>query len=238
MKRILTYFLFILLSIQVFGQGINVEWKRLNKNSNRLEGKLTGTVFYLNSIANNNFFLQNDWYPGTIQLEDGDIFENQWLRYHARKDELVVFNETAGNLFFADKNKVRNFIIDTKDGPAHFIKLYFDELNSGSRYFEELFKGNRSLLAFYYIQERKSEVYADKNGKLKDTYYLLDTKYYMYSEETGFIRLHNSRRTFNKIFPENKKEIRKLFRKNKVYTFNKQGLIHAFELLQEAGILK
>ncbi len=238
MKRIWLYSLIMLLSAPVVGQNINAEWRRLNINSNRLQGKLTGSVFYLNSISNNNYFLQKDWFPGTIQLEDGDLFENQWVRYHARQDELVVFNETIGNLILADKNKVKSFTVNSDDGPEHFVKLYFDGFNPGTRYFEELFAGNRSLLAFYYIQERKSDVYADKNGKLKDTFYLLDTKYYMYSEETGFIRLHNSRRSFYRIFPEHKKQMRRLFRKNKLYTLDKQGLIRTFELLQEAGILK
>ena len=40
--------------------------KTFNEYSNRLDGKLTGEVYYMTSIANSNFFLQKDWVDGLL----------------------------------------------------------------------------------------------------------------------------------------------------------------------------
>lgn len=239
MKPIL--FLVIMLQLSgLYGQDKDYSWDRINTSSNRLGGKLTGTMYYINALANRHYFLHQTYLNGTILYDDGELFENQRLRYFVHKDELVVYNQNLRQLFIADKEKIRRFTIynnNNKD-TLHFVKLHYDGFPSGYRYFEELFNGSRSLLAFHFIEERKTSPFRDERGVLRDTYYYHREKYYMYSEDSGFIKLYNSRRVFFKIFPEKKRQIKKLLRRNRLNTFEKEGFIRAFQLLQREGIFE
>lgn len=236
MKKIKSiFFLVILLSAQLYGQSEFSNWEMAGAESNRLGEKLTGTMYYINTISNSNFFLHKKWLDGTILLETGDFFEDQRLRYMSRNDELVVYNKTLKNLFIIDKAKVKRFSIFAADDTLHFKKLHYDGFASGDRYFEELYSGEASFLAFHVIEEKKTLPFRDVTGILRDTWYIHSTHYYLYSESKGFLRMHNSRRSFFSVFPDKKKQIRRLFRKNKLRIFDKEEMIRAVHLLDKAG---
>lgn len=236
-KTVLT-FVFLMVVFQALGQQTALNRELLNENSNRLEGKLTGDVFVNTYQSNNKHFLHENWIDGSITLQDGDVFENQKLRYNAYEDELVVFNTNIRKLFVADKGKVKQFTLNTKTGDMNFIRLYFDGFISGERYFEQLYSGANRLLVFHFVFEKKTRVYLDKNGILKDSRFELDKKHYLYSEESGFHKLRQKRRSFLKLYPDNKRTIRRLFRKNNIRTFDQKNMVRAVQLLEEAGFIK
>jgi hypothetical protein len=217
--------------------------ENLNQNSNRLQGKLTGEVFYLSLTGNANHFLQSDWVEGTITLKDGDVFEGVRMRYMAFGDELVAYNSNIHTLFIVDKNTVKQFTIKTPLSSGSFAERKFINLDSlnvflDRTYFEELFAGTVKLLVFYQIEERKISPFIDSSGKLSDTEFQLKTIYYIMSQSKELIKMQLKNRNLFKLYPESKKEIRKLLRKNKINIVDKSSAIQAFELIDANGFLK
>ncbi len=238
-------YLFILLlaffSFQAKSQGIRFYWNNLNESSNRLQGKLMGENYYISSLANSNYFLQKDWVDATIELVDGDIFDNVKVRYLAFGDELIAYNDKIRSLYIVDKNIVKQFTIqaisnngDIKD--QKFIKLFYDRIAGGDRYFEELYSGTRSLLAFHHIEEVKVSPFTDKMGVMRDSEFRLNVTYYIYSTNNIFLKLQKKKRSFMKILPGHKKEIRKIFHQNKIILLDENSMVQAFTLLDKADL--
>ncbi len=220
-------------SVKLYAQDFN--WQALNQQSNRLQGKLSGTIYYLPPEGNSQHFYQKGWPEGSILLEDGDVFENVRLRYLAYGDELIAYNSSLNQLFVVDKEKVAAFTVKLPKGKQEFIKLYFNGFLAGDRYFEKLYDGSRKLLAFRSINEVKTGIYNDNKGRRKHTVLKLTSTYYMYSDETGFRKIQPRRKSFLNLFPERKKEVRQIFRKNNFYNLNEQNMISIFTLLEEEG---
>ena len=234
-KNFSILFLTMWLSMQLFAQTGFKNPEKPGQESNRLGEKLTGTIYYINTVSNSNFFLHQEWLEGTILLENGDLFEDQRLRFMSRNNELVAYNKNLKNLFIVDKKKVKRFTLFAGGDTLRFIKLYYEGFVPGERYFEELYGGRAFLLAFHDVEDRKTLPFRDETGTLRDTYYTPATRYYLYSEAEGFSRLQVSRRSFYAVFPGKKKQVRKLFRRNKLRVFDEQGMIRAFQLLDKAG---
>lgn len=224
-----SFFIFLTAS----AQKSEFHWEQLNENSNRFEGKLTGTVFVLSSKSNSNYFLQKDWADGSITLIDNDVFDGLKLRYNAFEDKLVVYNDNLRSLFTADKERVKSFTVKTSEGEHKFVKYYYNGFPKGDRYFEVLYSGGRDFLAFREIVEEKTRPFVDKFGIMKDTRFQGKTTYFMYSPKTGFQKIRLRRRSVLTVFPENKREIRRLLRRNKVNNFEEKGMIRTFELLDK-----
>lgn len=246
MKIKITYLFFmfaILFSVCINGQNAGFYLGNLNESTNRLQGKLRGEYYYNSLVGNKYFFLHKDWNDATIKLIDGDVFENVKVRYLAYGDELISYNKNIRSYFYKiDKDIVEQFTIKSisKNGDAKnqkFIKLYYDGLLKGDRYFEELYSGTRSLLVYYSISATKVRPFTDKSGILRDTEYRLRISYFMYSAEDGFLKLKKTKRSFRKVLPDHKKEIRKIFRKNRLAVFDESSMIQVFKLLDNAGVL-
>jgi hypothetical protein len=235
--KILWVVLSCLIPLTGMAQNSTINWEVLNENSNRLEGKLTGLSYRIPPLANKIHFLQDSWVEGNILLEDGDLFDSVRIRYNTFQDELVVYNPNLKQLFIVDKEKVNSFTFNYPQGQQKFVKLYFDAfVDAGYRYFDLKYKGSRWLVAFHYIYEEKTSVYRDAYGKLRDTRLKPKKTYFMYfPEEEQFRRVQEKRRWFVKLFPENKREVRRMFRRNNLRRFDEKEMIQAFELLDDAG---
>jgi len=218
-------------------QNSTLDWKALGENSNRLEGKLTGLTYRIPPLGNNTHFMQDRWVEGSILLEDGDLFDDVRIRYLTFQDELVVYNPNLKQLFIADKEKVNSFIFNYPHGRQTFVKLYFDAfVDAGYRYFDLKYMGTRWLVTFHYIYEEKTSVYRDAYGKLRDSRLKPKKTYFMYfPEEEQYRRVQSKRRWFVRLFPENKREVRRMFRRNNLRRFDEKEMIQAFKLLDEAG---
>ena len=75
------------------------------------------------------------------------------------------------------------------------------------------------------------------SSEFRDSEFKMSVNYYMYSSENGFKRLQTKRRSFIKTIPQHKKEIRKLFRQNKIVLSKEKSMIQAFELLDNENLL-
>lgn len=236
-KKIQWLILTLVWAAAIQAQNSVFNWEALGENSNRLEGKLTGLAYRIPPLANSAHFMQNRWVDGTILLEDGDLFENVRIRYLTFHDELVAYNPNLKQLFIVDKEKVKSFTFIYPEGRQTFTKLYFDAfVDAGYRYFDVKYEGTRWLVAFHYIYEEKTSVYRDTYGKLRDSQLKPKKTYFMYFPgEEQFRRVQEKRRWFVKLFPENKREVRRIFRRNNLRRFDEKGMIQAFSLLDENG---
>lgn len=185
--------------------------------------------------GNSNHFYHSEWLEGSILLTDGDRYEGVRLRYLAYGDELVAYNSNLRQLFIVDKEKVAEFEVAGSGGTQKFVRLYFDGLFSGDRYFEQLYAGSRQLLAFRFIEKLQSGLYKDSSGRLRNTKYKMNTHYYMYAPETGYKKLRTNRKSVLSLFPDKKKELRRLIRKSNSSVKNETGLIQIFSLMEEEG---
>ena len=195
--------LFMFISVHSFSQIASDSWNLMNENSNRLEGKITGTMFYLTAEYNNNFFLLNDWMDGEIVMEDGDVFNGIQIRYLMKDDELVVYNKTQKNLFTADKSRIQSFTIFSESGPRKFVKMNYDGIIPEIRFFEILHEGTTQLLAFRFMVERETALYTDSGGNLKDSYFIPEAYYFLYSIQGGYPVSSQQSSYFALIFREN-----------------------------------
>ena len=233
----------LLLQVAASAQYSGLYSENLNLKSNRLHGKLTGEVYFLSLTSNASHFLQKDWVEGTITLKDGDVFEGIRMRYMAYGDELVVYNSNIKTLFIVDKNTVKQFTFKTPLSSGNFAERKFVNLDSlgvflDRTYFEELYSGTVQLLVFHQIEERKISPYIDSSGKLSDTEFRMNKIYYLLSKVNELTRFQLKNRSLYNLFPENKKEMRKLLRKNKINIIDESSAVQAFDLLDVNGFLK
>ncbi len=229
--------LLMLLSCSVLAQKKEGLGHKLNSSSNRLQGKLIGKVYRITAEANRNFLYPNDWVEGDILLTNGDKYENRKLRYEANEDELIVYNANTFTLFFVEKQLVKSFTFIEENKLHKFVKLSTVGDSAKDRYFEELYSGAHKFLAFYFVFEYKVSPYVDRNGITRDSEFQIQTNYFMYSESHGLQKMDITRRSFFNAFPEKKKEIRKMFRKNHIAVQNEPSMIAAFQLLEKNKII-
>lgn len=234
-SKIFTLFL-VLITIVGKGQKTGLYWNNLNENSNRLQGKITGEVYYLDVVEGKYHFYHDKWYNGSIVLTDGDVIENMKLRYMSFSDKLIAYNDAIRSLFIVDKDIVDTFYIDSEKIKQKFVRIYYDGTPDGHRYFEVLYSGTRLLLVYHTIIVKKIRPYKNEFGILSDTEYEKDKTYYLYSQSSGFERIKISRRSLYHVFPDQKKEIKKVLRENKIEYKNEWSLIRAVSELDKAGI--
>lgn len=233
--KILSVLPAVLLTLSGWAQHSVFNWNLLGTNSNRLEGKLTGTIYYIPPLDSKQHFYYDGWQQGTVVLEDGDIFSGLQMNYLSKGDELVVYNPNLRQLFLTDKEKVKSFTVHFAQTEHKFVKLYLEGFWGGNRYFRVLYSGTKQLLAYHYVFEEKTRMYTDEHGNRRGVRLVPKTIYYIYSPDSGFKILKKKRSSFVRLFPEEKREVRRIFRRNNLRNFNETEMIEAFKLLDEAG---
>ncbi|WP_319592357.1 hypothetical protein [uncultured Draconibacterium sp.] len=219
-------------------QDTGIDAFNLNSNSNNLQGKMLGEVHTLSSEANYFFLYPDDWVPGSVTFVDGNVHENMQLRYQAFEDELISYNENGRFLYLVEKELVKSFSF--KDGltTRKFVRLTQDNNQQTNMYLEELYKADLSLLVNWYIYEQTVSPYVDRNGITRAVDYQLHKDYYLYTEEDGLNKIRLNKRALYTQFPEQKKEIRKLLRKNNLFINGELSMVKALNLLQENNLTK
>ncbi|MBN1821665.1 MAG: hypothetical protein JXR31_00430 [Prolixibacteraceae bacterium] len=239
MKKRIIYILFIILPFILNGQGTGKPWQMISSASNSFKGKLSGKTYTIPYTPNGSHFYHSDFVPAEITLEDGEVFENIMVRYNSYLDELVCFNRNLNSLFTIDKFIVREFEVKSPYfGVQRFIKLESENFRNNERYFHVLYNGTFILLAYYKTENKKTGLYVDKTGTMKDSELVLKETYYILDKDSVLSRFLPKRKSFTELFPENKKQVKQILRKIKIYKYNAADLVKAFSALEEAGIIQ
>ena len=97
--------------------------------------------------------------------------------------------------------------------------------------------GTQWFLMGTYVYEQKVSPFTDNLGIMRDVEYHFRNDYFRYSNEEGYVKMGLRRSSVLASFPEHKKEIRKLLRKNRIASIDEAVMIHVFTLLDERGYL-
>ncbi|HYQ57949.1 MAG TPA: hypothetical protein VEP89_11460 [Draconibacterium sp.] len=227
---------FFTLIVQAQDEGIITY--SLDSSSNRLQGKLLGEVYTMSHDANAYFLQPQDWMPGTVTLNNGQLFEALSLRFEASENQLIAYNENGRFLYRIEKDLVKGFSFTQHERTFNFIRITKNKNQQTNMYFQEVYKGSMSLLVKWFIYERSVIPYVDRNGLSRATEYELNKDYYLYSEDSGFQKIKLKNSAVYSSFPHYKKEIRKLFRQNNIDVKEEQSMVSALMLLDENGLLK
>ena len=186
--------------------------------SNTLKRKLTGRQYYFRTTLNGTVYLNDEWELGSVLLENGDRFDDVYLKLNTYLEELVLFNERTGGIMVLDKFIIDEFEIKSdRISQNVFRKIYFDKYPKGEHYYNIIYDGKIKLLIWHRTNEVKTSVYKDGHGLLRDSEYKQEQIYFLVFPGEDIIKIANKRRAFIHVIPEQKKEMRKLFRKNNIH---------------------
>jgi hypothetical protein len=157
MKNLFLLFLFIPAFCPVFSQ-TPAPGDYENSQRNGLMG-----FEYRNAAARykgNQYF--NDWQKGDVNLENGDVISNIYLRYDQYMDEVLWLRETDFKTGVLPRGDIRGFVIynDRKEIVAEFtqrmVKLPFRS-DSAETYLQVLATGNLELLAYRRVKQAAND---------------------------------------------------------------------------------
>jgi hypothetical protein len=217
-----------------WGQIDDFAWFDFSRADNSNIGKLTGTKYNYAFRGNLNFFYHSDWYKGTICTTDGEVHTGYSVRYDAFNDELVAVNGRVKGQFVVDKYLVKSFTVDVPGlGLQNFRKLMLNEFGQKEHYFEVLYDGKVALMSHTSITEHKTNAYRNKKGELDDREYRLEKQYFLLLPDHGFRSISPGRKAILNLFPERKKEIRQIFRRNRIDDYSLHGIPRIVSLLDQ-----
>lgn len=232
--------LFMLLTTAASAQEIQKPWDSFTPDSNTLNHKLTGTQYYFFSTLNGTAYFNDNWLKGSILLVNGDRYNDIYLKYNTFKEELVVFNERNGAIFVPDKYIISEFMLNLSSGRSEvFRKIYFDKFPKGERYFNILYDGDKlKLLIWHKTIEANVSMYRDKYGIRRATEFRQDITYFILFPDDNLVKISPNRRSFINLLPEQKKEVRKVLRKNRISYSSRESLVKAVELIESTFFSK
>lgn len=218
---------------EAFAQDMHKEWINLTAASNSLNYKLPGKRYYLRTSFMGSPFINGKWCLTDIILENGDRYDSLQIRLNSYLDEIIVYNERVGATILLDKSAISEFHMRFADGHnEHFKKIYFDNYPKGDRYFSILHEGKLKVLLWYKTVEEKTTAYTDILGIMHDSEYRLTKNYYVVFPDNEMVKFSLKRRSFLDLFPEQKKQARRIIRKNDVSFETESEITRAVRLIE------
>ena len=180
-------------------------------------------------------YLNDEWSSGSLKLENGDRYENVYLKLNTFLEELVVYNDRTGAIFYLDKSIIDEFNMGLKFNSYNlFRRVYLNEAPKGDHYFNVLYDGKVKLYLLHKTDEIPTSSYRDDNGYLRASVYKQSKTYYVVLPDNSFYRVSPKRRSFLQLFPEQKSKLRKAFRKSGIHFFNElDGTVSATKLVEQ-----
>ena len=238
LKKYTGVILFVLLCLEMQAQDTGIASFLLNSKSNNLHGKMIGHIYNLSSDANTFFLYPAEWVEGEITFTNGDTHKDLKLRYQAYDDELLAYNENGRFIFMVEKELVNNFSFVDGSKTRKFVRLNKSNNRQTNIYLEELYKGEVSLLVNWYIYEQSVSPYIDRNGIKRAIDYQMHKDYYFLKENNGLQKIKLNRKALFIQFPEHKKAIKRLLRKQNLIIRNEQAMAMALSLIKENGLME
>jgi len=228
--------LFVCLGIDSRAQELYNSLKPLTTAANTLNYKLTGNQYNFWPTLNGTVYLNNDWVHCDVTLENGDVYKDIYVRLNTYWDELIFYNERVGSVIVLDKTIIDEFELKGGAG-SHglFRKVYFDKLPKGDRYVNVLFDGKVKLYLWNQTLVVKTSVYRDNyiHGGLRDSEYKQELNYFVVFPDNSFYKVTTKRHSFVQLFPDDKRVVRRLFRKNKIHFYSPDDIIKATQVIEQ-----
>lgn len=200
--------------------------------------KLTGEAYIQEAGLSGNPFFNDNWLESNVLLSTGSMVYGVKLRYNGYIDEVVWMNSSNLELFKLDKSYIRDFWMkDSLDTPIHFRQINVNDSSASNQseiFAEVAIEGKTSL----FIQRKVSHLIdkiSNTGGRNYYTKILEPTPlYYIKGPSNSYSKMGKlNRRSFLKLFPEQKKSISKLIKENHLNLKSESGLIKTIDLMNK-----
>lgn len=189
----------------------------LTTESNTLNYKLTGRQYAFYSTLQGSVYLTDDWVKGSVILENGDTHEDIYLKLNTLLGELITYNERNGATMVIDKFIVDKFKMQSPESSSVlFQKMYFDKYPKGEHYYNVLYENRLKLLCWYRTTEETTSLYRDKYGFLRDSRFNQESIFFILFPDDNLVKIKGTKRSLINLFPDQKRRIRRLLRKNRI----------------------
>ena len=181
------------------------------------DSRIMGKVFYQNHfrVEGTPFFI-DQWLTADILSFTNEWKKNVLVKYDAYSDELIYYNDNISIPVIIDKDYVQMFDIhESGNNPGYTFRCINlgnpDGRDNACGFFQVVKEGNVSL----YIKH--SVVYAKKiNPEQQDKYHgrFVHKKEYFLQVGTEVLPIKMGVKTFVKLFPQHKKDIKEFIKKD------------------------
>ena len=230
------YFSFLLICMTIHAQ--TNDTTRISKVDSIFSPKLTGEAFFDDKHYVGCQYYKEDWSKGNILLSTGSLVYCEKMKYNGLFDEVIWTNTSNYGKFKVDKSFISEFWIkNALDSTIHFKKINISDPESVHRscvFAEVGVEGKLSL----YIQ-RKISVLSTENKYVDNKLYYFENigdtpLYYLKLASNRYEMLRKiRRRTFLKLFPEQKKAISKVLKENHLNFESENDFVKVIDLLNK-----
>lgn len=179
-----------------------------------------------------------EWLTGDVLLENGNAIKNKLLRYNGYLDELFWLYEGDYQQIQVDKNMISEFTLHTPAGTqARFrrIGVYSPILIGKDEIFAEiLYEGHVSVYSCRRVIETTRGDYR-VGDKLIGGIKIKPGHLYIFRLPDNTIRIIQKirRRNILNLFPDQRREIRRLMREKRLRPRNEKELVEAAKVLED-----
>lgn len=226
--------LFLLIGIFVQAQrpfNVDVE---LTTASNTINYKLPGKQFYPIYVPSGSEFYDDQWMRGYVILENEDRYDSLFLKYNTFKDELISLNGRTRTMIMLDKDAITEFgLYETPGHTKRFKKMELDKVPKGEHFFNVPYDGRLKFTVWYRTLEEQTAPFKDKNGFLQVSNFILRQQYFVRFPDGHFEKFKLSRGSLMALFPEYKREIRRMLRKDRNWVKSEANAARAIQMIDQ-----
>lgn len=204
----------------------------------RFEPQLSGEIYRFNmQSTGDSYYFSDIWLNGDVLLESGKTVLDESLKYNIYTDELVWMSGIKKQQVKVEKELVKGFTINIagEEKPLVFKKIPLSESLSSkpkNTFLQELYEGEVSLMAHRRVI--KSGKRLSRSGKSLISVINLRLKpiFYIVTPDNEIIEIGRFKKlSLYRIFSDNRDEIRKAFRSEKISIQSEADLIRAVAII-------
>jgi len=194
-KYIAAFFIITVLAFQIV---IAQEAEKVN---------VYGTLYHHPQRLEGTPYLKKDWSNGTITNFDGKVASPVQLKFNLLSNDLIYYNESIKQLFKVDKETLLSFTMNIEPHEIYFFEKYTGKTIGyklkPDDFIHVLYKGR-----FYFFVKHSAEISESNEVSSNDKVFPKNSYFIQFDGETNEIKL--KLKSVLKLFPEQKKEIKKL----------------------------
>ncbi|MCK9311832.1 MAG: hypothetical protein M0P26_06105 [Bacteroidales bacterium] len=232
-------FAFLLMCFSINAQ--NNVTKSVSEVDTIFSPKLTGEIYVQERQYQGEVFYNNQYVKSNILLSTGEMVYGELLKYNGYLDEVIWMNHSNYKQFIIDKSSITDFWTkDNLDHPVHFQRINVRDTTISHRdiFVEVVIEGKMSLYIQHQILCLPDQItYSNGQARYIKTFEPR-TLYYIKLPSNNFLKMRKlNRSSFLKLFPEQKKSISRLIKKNHLKLKSVSGLIGTIDLMNKESII-
>jgi len=232
-------FAFLLICFSINAQ--NNVIKSVSEVDTIFSPKLTGEIYVPERQYQGELFYNNRFVKSNILLSTGEMAHGELLKYNGYLDEVIWMNHSNYKQFIIDRSYITDFWTkDSLDNPAHFQRINVRDTTISHRdvFVEVVIEGKISLYIQHQVLCIPDQItYSSGQARYIKTFEPR-ALYYIKLPSNNYLKMRKlNQSSFLKLFPEQKKSISKLIKKNRLKLKSVKGLIGTIDLMNKESII-